>query len=57
MHQLQADVVGHPKNPGHVPDEMTEHYSFVQLDEKRAAMEATEAKQRVGPAAENKEAA
>ena len=59
-----VDKVTRKALTGHVTDEMTEHYSSVELDEKRAAMEAAGVKLRegkvgllVGPEAEKKRAA
>jgi integrase len=46
LRQAGVDKVTRKALTGHVTDEMTEHYSSVQLDEKRAAMEAAGAKMR-----------
>jgi integrase len=64
LRQADVDQVTRKSLTGHVTDEMTEHYSSVQLDEKRAAMDAAGAKLREGkvalsvaPASEKKKAA
>jgi hypothetical protein len=64
LRQAGIDKVTRKSLTGHITDEMTEHYSTVQLDEKRAAMEAAAAQLREGkvalsvaPSAENNKAA
>jgi integrase len=64
LRQAGVDQVTRKALTGHVTDDMTEHYSTVRLDEKRAAMEAAASKLREGkvglwvvPAPENEEAA
>lgn len=64
LRQAGVDQVTRKSLTGHVTDEMTEHYSTVRLDEKRAAMAAAATKLREGkvalsvaPSAKNDEAA
>lgn len=64
LREAGVDQVTRKSLTGHVTDEMTEHYSTVRLDEKRAAMEAAASKLRtaevgtkVGTGAENEKAA
>jgi len=68
LRQAGVDQVTRKSLTDHVTDEMTEHYSTVRLDEKRAAMEAAATKLRegevgtkvgteVGTGAENEKAA